>query len=341
MPSHKNVAVIAAAGSGKTETVIDTALARDGRVLILTFTNENRHQIEERIVNKLGAIPENVEVRGWFEFLINECCRPYQTSLTNKVGFIGSLNFQGQRPLKVARSDSAYYFDRHRDMYRDGVADFAMSVQEASDGAVIDRLQRIYSTVLVDEVQDLVGYDLEVLELLLRSSIDVVLVGDLRQHTYSTNENRKNQKYRGAGFLHWLEERTDLCALEFRDVSHRCNQAICDFADELFPEFPPTKSLNAVETGHDGVFAISANEVSDYASEFAPTVLRYNKRADTLGLRGMNIGVSKGRTFDRVLLFPTKPMMSYYKTRDLEGFKTRELLYVAVTRARYSVTFVR
>ena len=54
----------------------------------------------------------------------------------------------------------------------------------------------------------------------------------------------------------------------------------------------------------------------------------------------MNIGVSKGSTFDRVLIFPTKPMLQYIKSGNPDVLAAREHLYVAVTRARHSVAFV-
>jgi len=57
----------------------------------------------------------------------------------------------------------------------------------------------------------------------------------------------------------------------------------------------------------------------------------------------MNYGESKGSTFDRVLIYPTEDIVDYLRTGNLEyiqAFHTRAKLYVAVTRARYSVAFV-
>jgi len=54
----------------------------------------------------------------------------------------------------------------------------------------------------------------------------------------------------------------------------------------------------------------------------------------------INIGVSKGRTYDRVLIFPTKPMKIYLKTKDIKKAGDISKLYVAITRARFSVAFV-
>ncbi|MET0419253.1 MAG: hypothetical protein ABW022_24835 [Actinoplanes sp.] len=47
----------------------------------------------------------------------------------------------------------------------------------------------------------------------------------------------------------------------------------------------------------------------------------------------MNIGLSKGSTFDRVPNYPTQPMIKYLKTADASALKTPDRLYVAVTRA--------
>lgn len=93
-------------------------------------------------------------------------------------------------------------------------------------------------------------------------------------------------------------------------------------------------------TGHDGVHVISRFDVLEYADRFQPQVLRHDKRANTRGLPAINIGVSKGSTYDRVLIFPTKPMLKYLENRDPAVLKKPEALYVAVTRARHSVAFV-
>jgi hypothetical protein len=54
----------------------------------------------------------------------------------------------------------------------------------------------------------------------------------------------------------------------------------------------------------------------------------------------MNFGVAKGSTFERVLIFPTEPILKYLEDREPAALKSPEDLYVAVTRARFSVAFV-
>ena len=48
--------------------------------------------------------------------------------------------------------------------------------------------------MFVDEMQDLAGYDLALLEKLFGSALPVTAVGDPRQGTYSTNNSAKKIK---------------------------------------------------------------------------------------------------------------------------------------------------
>lgn len=337
-----NLAILAAAGSRKTEYIVDTALAmKDGRVLITTYTNENQRQIVQRIEQKVGSVPPHISVVGWFSFLIAQCAKPYQRARVGTPLLINGLNFIGSRAKSVKKTENQYFLDRNNDLYRDGVSDFVVALNGDTSGAIVRRLENIYTHIFIDEVQDLVGYDLDVLDMLIASKIQLTLVGDPRQHTLSTNIGPRNKKYRGAGVMRWFEERTETCELQTRDVSYRCNQAICDFADAIYPDMPKTKSSGVGQTGHDGIFYISPKRVDEYLGQYhGVIVLRHDKRVNTLGIPAMNIGVSKGRTFDRVMIFPTKPMLEYFKKRDPAILKAPERLYVAVTRARYSVAFV-
>jgi len=339
---NNNVAILAAAGSRKTEHIIESALAvTDGRVLITTFTNENQRQIVSRIEQKVGTVPPHITVMGWFSFLISQCAKPYQRTLTGKPLLIKGLNFKGCRNRFTPKSNLKYFLDGNADMYREGVSDFVVTLNNVTEGAVVGRLERIFTHVFIDEVQDLVGYDLDFLDFLLESGIKVLLVGDPRQHTFATNIGPRNKKYRGAGLIQWFADRSDLCTFETRNNSYRCNQEICNFADAIYPDLPATTSIDVAPTDHDGIFNVAVEDVNAYITEHDPvTVLRHDKNVDTAGLPAMNIGIAKGSTFDRVMIFPTKPMLKYLEDRDETKLKAPERLYIAVTRARFSVAFV-
>lgn len=51
----------------------------------------------------------------------------------------------------------------------------------------------------------------------------------------------------------------------------------------------------------------------------------------------INIGLSKGKTYDRVLIIPTIPMIDFLTKGKIDkNYK----FYIAVTRARHSVAFL-
>ncbi|OPF71576.1 DNA helicase II [Streptomyces antioxidans] len=342
MQSHNNRAIIAAAGSRKTQHIIDQVLGDPTkRVLVTTYTNENLNQIVNRLSAGTGLLPSHVTVMGWFTFLMNQCARPYQSYVLNDIGVMGGLNFLGQRS-RFARKDNPtrYYLDSSRAVYRNEVAALADEANRRSGGKVVDRLAGMYDHIYVDEIQDMAGYDLELLDALLKSPIGLTMVGDPRQATFSTNTAQKNKQYKGSRIVDWFSERTNVCVIDSRVESYRCGQGICDFADDLYPELPRTISMNNEITGHDGIFRIKRSEVQEYMEKYSPTVLRWDRLTNTLGLDAMNMGASKGSTYDRVLIFPTTPMINYYSARDFNQLKERAKFYVAVTRAKYSTTFV-
>lgn len=340
MPSN-NLVIIAAAGARKTERVVDAALADPSeRTLIVTYTNENLREIIARIQRKNGTVPANLQVMGWFTFLINECARPFQRSVFGQPNHLRSLNFIGRKPNYIGKSNPAYFFDSHRDIYRDGVSDFAVLANTNTGGSVVRRLERSFDHILIDEVQDLTGFDLDLLDLLFHSDIAITCVGDPRQFMLRTTNATRNAKYCGIGIMDWFKERKGICQIEEQCYSYRCHQDICEFADALFPSMPTTESRNSVDDDHVGISIIGASQMVAYVKRYTPTILTYNKNSDTQGFAGINIGLSKGSTHERVLIIPSGTMLQYVKDRNLATFKEPQKLYVAVTRARFSATFV-
>lgn len=342
MPSKNNV-IIASAGSGKTTYLVDEALSRGSdRVLLTTYTIEGTAQIRNYILERVGVIPSNITVMSWFSFLLRDGVRPYQRYLTSRQR-IPNVDFVGKRPKYARKADvDKFYLNTLGWIYRNETSDFVVAANQVSGGKVIKRLEEIYDYIMIDEIQDVAGCDLDFIKLLMESSISVTAVGDVRQATYSTNTASKNKQYRGVEIFAWLEQlkRMELFTITERTDCYRCNQDICNIADSLYPHLPKTISMNTTETDHDGVFFITPEDVPSYMERFRPIVLRYSKRTNTLGLDARNVGAVKGMGFDRVLIFPTSPWRKFLSTKDLTKAGDIAKLYVAITRARQSVAFV-
>ena len=252
---------------------------------------------------------------------------------------------EGRSVTFIGRNKTIPFFiSNGAEIYSDKIARFIIECNNMTNGAVIARLQDRFQTIHIDEIQDMAGYDLELLELILRSKINLVMVGDHRQATYKTNNAAKNgKKYGGAAiitkFREW--EKSGLAVLSYDQKTHRCHQLIADLADSFYPAEPKTVSMNGEVTDHDGVFLVSAQSVPAYTEKYKPQILRLDRRTQCDGCTAMNFGESKGMTFSRVMIFPHGKGRKWLASGNYDHVKdSAAKMYVGVTRARYSVAFV-
>ncbi|MDN5423157.1 MAG: hypothetical protein L0G07_07100, partial [Chryseobacterium sp.] len=138
-------------------------------------------------------------------------------------------------------------------------------------------------------------------------------------------------------------------------LSHRNSAEICSFSSRLFPELEKSEPCQCSEcrsfgTDHSGIYVIKSSDVKKYRLKYNPVILRHQLAVAP----EWNFGNCKGLGFDRILIYPTKPIMQYLKTglltktvKEKTTGKSKEKdsldiakFYVAVTRARYSVAIV-
>lgn len=365
--NHFNQIIIASAGSRKTTYIVNEALSNEGEnILILTYTLENIMQIRKYIILRVGFIPSNITIQSWYSFLLQDCVRPYQNFVyeDKRIEYIfypeNLLSFNAQRRYIKKENIKKYFLIKERYIINEHISEFATICNEKSSGKVISRLEGIYSKLFIDEVQDISGYDFDLIELLLKSKISCHFVGDCRQATYFTTCSPKYKKFRGKNIINLFQswEKVGLCSIIERNNCFRSNQIICDFAEKLYPNLSKSTSFNTEQTGHDGLFIVKTEQVSDYIQKYNPIVLRYDKNSNTLGYEAKNFGATKGQTFERVLIFPTDGFKKYLSDKTLTkvvrkknkrtGAVKEEIkdafhiakLYVAITRARTSVAFV-
>jgi DNA helicase II / ATP-dependent DNA helicase PcrA len=342
-----NKLTLAVARGRKTQSIVDRCVAapRGRRMLVLTYTQTNQRELTSRLAQH-QPIEAEVEVQGWFSFLLGHWVRPY-LPLKHPGQRLQGFIFDDDKPDRYAKG-RARFLDSEGRAYKRHLAQLAMEVNTVSTEAVIDRLGRIYHEIYVDEVQDLNGYDLQVLLTLMRSPIDLYLVGDVRQALIQTNVHEPmNQNYKGADIKKWFDaqEKAGRLKIEHQAYTWRSNQVIADFADSIFDSswgFAKTVSKNTNTTGHDGVFAVASGDVEAYIARYAPMCLRHNVRSaqNLQQLEFTNIPMAKGLGVGRVLIGPTKGMIDFLRKGSVLEQKAACTLYVAVTRVRASVAFV-
>ncbi|WP_338830244.1 hypothetical protein [Bradyrhizobium sp. 27S5] len=313
------------------------------RSALITYTINGADECVKIACERYKAVPSHTVISTWYAFLLRHFIRPYQTQLYKpRVSRLLFVRGQTARFSRATDIDK-HYFSGPGMIYLDKVSKFACDIIQQTDGQPIRRFEHIFDRLFIDESQDLAGYDLELVEYLLKSATDIILVGDYRQATYTTNDSGKNKKYVRSNIVEKFKawEAAKLCDIEYQTSSRRCVQEICDFADLFFPTAPKTRSLNTVATGHDGIFAVERRHVADYCARFQPQPLRYTRTHVVAAGKPINFGAAKGMTFDRTLIYPHGPLRKYLETGKLaDAAKEIPKLYVAVTRARQSAAFV-
>ena len=346
MPSM-NLIKIECAGSGKTWSICQTALSIVSsdikkRVAIISYTNRGVQAVQTEIKKQNnGIMHSRITVESLYSFLLRELIKPYQTYIFG-INEVKSLDFSRMYGFinKHRIGQKARYMTVGQNITANEAAELVVQLNNRSNGQVIKRIERIYDTIFFDEVQDLSGYDLEIIRRIAASSINLVCVGDPKQATFKTNSGQKNKNISGEKMELFFKnlEKSHSAQLTYNNISRRFNVDICRFANDVYPSSNEMSTFLTSITPHDGVFLILKSDIPDYYDQYSPQVLRYDKKTDTLGLSSMNFGECKGLTFDRILIFPNKPFLEYIQKGKALG--SPEKYYIAVTRSRYSIAIV-
>jgi DNA helicase-2/ATP-dependent DNA helicase PcrA len=345
MQSLQNRIIIAAAGAGKTETIVNEAYKCTGNVLLVTFTIKNAEEIKNRFLKNFKCIPNHVTIMTWFSFLLKFIVRPYQTPFTKKR--ITSINYtSGQSTIGKSKGLLEYYIDNAGRIYSDKIASLSIKFQQDYNELPLQNLGRIFQNIYVDEIQDFTGEDIDLVKALIENSAYcVTCVGDPRQSTYQTSNARKNKAVTQGNILEYFKKNKVPAQIDQTtlNTNYRCCSDICSLSDLLYTDYPRVIcGFHPQNNLHVGVFLVRTLDIEDYLHEYHPMQLTYNRNSEyNQNYPHTNIGLSKGQTYDRVLVYSTKDMGKWIMAQSIQlAPKTKAMLYVALTRARYSVAFV-
>jgi superfamily I DNA/RNA helicase len=339
---------LAVAGGRKTQQIAErvSALNASDKCLVLTFTLNGQQELQDRIKATAGHMV-TPEVAGWYSFLLNHIVRPYLPALFDGVKATGLHFVQSENEIPRWSRGSGWYLDAHGRVYSNRLGVLANKILAASNNAPIRRLEGIYDHLLIDEIQDLAGNDLDILEQLMRSKMQVCMVGDVRQSVITTSRSdTKNRQYTSVQMVDWFREKqtAGLCKITDSVKTWRFNASIASFSDVIHDsalQFPQTISLNDEITGHDGVFLVNEGNLDSYMAKYSPTVLRYNaSRKSPEDAEIFTFKSAKGLTRDRVVILSTQPIVKLLTNGTNLTSQSACDLYVATTRARSSVALV-
>ena len=345
---QKNKVFLAVAGAGKTTRIVQQCIESccQKKIAVITYTHKAVQSIIDKFKqkNNYSILPINIKVYTWYNFLYHECILPYQ-----KVKFcnadIKGLSFDDfyGAPSFFKKTDYRRYFNSQNRFRAKYAADYIVETIK-KDMSLVHRLEQVFEEIIVDEVQDLAGEDLDFIELLLESKIRITLVGDSRQATFVTHTSCRNKRYKGVRIIEYFKYLEKLGKLQLSSwvECYRSNQSICVYADKLFPSLPHSVSKMDIRTEHDGVFLIPVSHLEDYVSYLRSLdnnfqFLKYDKKTKADPYQAYNFGECKGLTFERVIIFPNATLKKF--VADL-SCQNPAKYYVGLTRARFSVAIL-
>ncbi len=89
-----------------------------------------------------------------------------------------------------------FYFTKALKIYSQKISKFIAGCNNTTAAEVIKRITRIYKHIFIDEIQDLAGWELQIIKMLFNSISKILLVGDPRQVVYLTHHSTKYKKYK-------------------------------------------------------------------------------------------------------------------------------------------------
>ena len=335
------VVYLAVAGSGKTYSLCNS-INKEKRNFIIAFTNQNISNIRRELLENFQCIPENTSITTFHSFIYNDFLRPYEyvvwDKYTNKkpIKTMGitikdapESTYPQFNPYYIKDSEIGHYIDSITKKYYCGRISKLIS-KCGITGIInkgVNRLEKFYDCLYIDEFQDFRKYDYDVLNnIVKRIKIPCYLYGDFYQHSVSGTNNYgkpfENKTYED--FIRELEEKGFLVDVTTLKDSRRCSNDVCKFVREKLEIEIYSQGKNEGEirfiTDYDDIKRIILDD--DIVKLF------YNN-AKKQNCRGINWGYSKGDTYlETCIIIPDN-----FNLTDINTNK----FYVALTRSKGNV----
>ncbi|WP_194757144.1 UvrD-helicase domain-containing protein [Aliidiomarina indica] len=329
--------VFAVAGAGKTSLIINS-VTEDSRCLIITYTDNNTDQLVRRIIKKLGCIPKGVRVYSYFSFLYAFCYRPILGYDLKTKG----INFDYPLPKYAQFSKMnkrEHYIDKNGRVFSNRIS--KLLIKSKAINKVLERIEKFFDSVYIDEIQDLSGNDFNFACELAKLNVNVCLVGDFYQHTFKTSIDLNVQKSLHDSFEAYSRQlikagyTIDLVTLS---NSYRCPPAVCSFVEDNLGINIGSNKSSEVEVRlidrPDEIDAIYAD--NSIVKLFYQKSNKYTGNTDNWG---NTKGIDHHIDVCAVLNPTTYKAFKQGRLASLAA-TTRNKLYVACTRANGNLYFV-
>lgn len=328
--------ILAVAGSGKTSLII-SKLNLEKRFLLITYTINNTRNLKRSIIKKFGYFPPNIELFSYYNFLYSFCLKPFLAYKIKPRGIFWESTPQFTDKFKL---DSLWrYMTKGRRLYHNRIAKLLEQCEVLDD--INNRLAKYYDYLFVDEVQDFAGHDFNLLSSILKTDINILLVGDFYQHTFDTSRDGKTNstlhddidKYQER----FLKQKIKVDK-EYLNKSHRCTKNVCDFiSSNLGIAIESNKKADSTVA-----FVSNKDDIMRVFEDDSIVKLFYRENYK-YQCYSRNWGDCKGENhYNDVCVILNKTSMDMYRKGKLNELKpvSKNKLYVACSRANNNLYLI-
>lgn len=356
--------MLAVAGAGKTYHICHT-IDPSKRNLILAFTHENVHNIQRELHDAYGHIPKLTIVSTFDAFVYHEMILPYEPSIAShfkQPDFISQGICTKDPPPRVIymkngktisninykkKSELGHYVTQNGQYYCSTLSELVLEIKCECGKLVrrvVNRLNKFYDCILIDEFQDFREYDYNLILALAKGLNDLLFVGDYYQHSVSAKKaHGKPFESRGKDisydkFVEGLLQSGFSVDTTTLAKSRRCSAEVCAYV---------SRKLGIQIESHDNhsgrVIFVADKDLARILED--PTILKLvYKEADSYRFNAMNWSYSKGNTVDSACVILTES----FEALDNDTFETHNIsqstinkLYVAMTRSKGDLYLIR
>ncbi|MGI6758707.1 MAG: AAA family ATPase [Bacilli bacterium] len=347
--------ILAVAGAGKTYKICNH-LDENKSNLIIAFTHRNVRNIIEELVKRFGYVPKYTYIKTFDSFLLSHFIKPY-FSLVKLFFKDNNLKFDGvtmkaphqqsinghPNPLYIKDSLIGHYLDNNL-LYCDRFSKLIVKVKNKNINILdtaLEGVNKFYDYLYIDEFQDFRNYDYDVLKQIIKKCNNIILVGDYYQHSVSGTNNH-GKPFDGVNYESYikiLEEQNLLVDQTELIKSRRCSKEICNFVSSRLNINIESEEINQGKIS----FIYDELQLNNILKDDAIIKL-VNRNSNSYSFKSLNWSYSKGDTIDGICIILTEDLEDFDK-EDFDVKKlsdiTRNVIYVAITRSKSDVYFVK
>ncbi|WP_166627311.1 UvrD-helicase domain-containing protein [Jeotgalicoccus sp. S0W5] len=341
--------VIAAAGAGKTYYIANN-FEKDERVILISFTNANVNNIRKEVQKRFnGKIPDNVQIMTFDSFVYNNLLKPVEPLISSRRSTgvdIRSIPIEDTRnPHYVKVNDISHYMNINNEYYVNRVGKLFLRFNKDIQKLVNNRLEKYCDAIYFDEFQDYNGFDFKVLKYFLeKSKLNVIAVGDIYQSCLTPLRNIGNPIAKSPFYkISTVDDLKKKVSgkVEFDETtlqkSRRVPKVICNIIQKKIGI--DIQSLSKEEASI--IHLTNVEDIHKIVSDSNIPKLVWNKSSiHHKGKNYVNWSYSKGDTYSQSCIILTGTTSSSDNWLNITSQKTRNGLYVALTRSKGDVYII-